>query len=279
MCLVTSNSIPPIHLFFFFVVFISALHPRFDFKFFSRRNEVKLEERICCQTHTSTYHLVWYFKPSRSEAGLRSLRDREGTKLAIDFLFFVVPSLDRWVRKCQLKSSLWAGRAVALLIFLLLCVLWWCLEKKKGAVVQPLGRLLLTVDTCSLRTKEREKRSYRRERGPSVHRNTPVNEKKEEKKGGGWWRRRIEGGISVVEVYTDETVRPPPSSLPWQKIFPTNTVKRIRKTSKRAPTIIHTLLPESSRAAAGSNWLKWKVEEEEQHVFADCQLPHSRQED
>ena len=71
-----------------FFVFISALHPRFDFKFFSRRNGVKLEERICCQTHIS-HHLVWYFKPSRREAGLRSLRDREGTKLAIDFLFFL----------------------------------------------------------------------------------------------------------------------------------------------------------------------------------------------
>ena len=95
LCVWSRPTASPQFISFFFVVFISALHPGFDFKFFSRRNEVKLEERICCQTHTSTYHLVWYFKPSRSEAGLRSWRDREGTKLAIDFLFFVVPSLDR----------------------------------------------------------------------------------------------------------------------------------------------------------------------------------------
>ena len=169
-----------------FFVFISALHPRFDFKFFSRRNGVKLEERICCQTHIS-HHLVWYFKPSRREAGLRSLRDREGTKLAIDFLFFCPKSrsLSEKVSAQKLLVSWPSCCSLDLSFSLCVCVLWWCLEKKRcRCPTPPLDRLLLTVDTCSLRTKEREKRSFR-ERGPSVHRNTPVNQKKEEKKGGG----------------------------------------------------------------------------------------------
>ena len=136
MCLVTSNSIPPIHLLFLFSFLLYILVLTSSSSLVVMGWNWKKESVV---KHTYQHHLVWYFKPSRREAGLRSLRDREGTKLAIDFLFFlVVPSLDRWVRKCQLKSSLWAGRAVALLIFLLVCVCVCCggVSRKKGAVVQ-----------------------------------------------------------------------------------------------------------------------------------------------